>query len=306
MLAKIVFEEAVRQHNFLPMYADLCVRLIEHFGEESGWMLRDYLLEQCWMSFQAPVTECLGCTEEEAFQQQQQQSQQTADACPEGYDICYFADPAAGCIGSGGVEGVEDDAWPQQEDYAGQQEDGRNKKNMLGSVRFMGELFNRSLLPPYGIITCAWDLLQYPLTSDSVELAVAFLKVVGPVFDCPEWPHFSDFRNIFWDLRGMTFDQSIAPRVRFLLRDLLELRDHSWLDTRYATREARPKRLEDVRWEAAAEAKPVEAETPTLNPAFQFCPLRTNNVHNNGDYALDVDGDNCALLVDGPYPDYLT
>jgi hypothetical protein len=229
------------------MYADLCIRLIEHFGD-NGWMLRDYLLEQCWMSFRVPGADAA----------QGESSKET------GEDHASLAKDT-GC--NSGGDGVEDAA------------DGREKKRMLGSVRFMGELFNRSLLIPYGIITCAYDLLQYPLNSDSVELAVAFLKVVGPVFDCAEWPHFPEFRSIFWDLRGLTFDQSLAPRVRFLLRDLLELRDHSWLDTRYVTREERPKRLEDVRWEAAAESKPPVAGemTPALNPVFQFCPLRSDS-----------------------------
>jgi hypothetical protein len=248
MLAKVLFDEAVRGSAWLPMYADLCVRLFEHFGEQS-WVLRDYLLEQCWMSFQMPIME--NSDAEKANTQH--------TPTPESEDN-YVAQQ----VGNANGDSVED---------AG---DGR-KKRMLGSVRFMGELFVRSLLVPYGIITCCYDLLQYPLSADSVELAVAFLTVVGPVFDCPEWPHFDEFRSIFWDLRGMTFDQTLGPRVRFLLRDLLELRDHGWLHTRYATRLQGPKRLQDVRWEAAAESKPAGAElTPALNPAFQFCPLRSD------------------------------
>jgi hypothetical protein len=226
MLAMVVFEEAILQHNFLRMYADLCLRLIDHFGEE-GWMLRDHLWEQCWMSFQVPVTENPG--------PEQMTSLPPSTSESEGQFVAKSSD---------GVEDVGD----------------ARKKRLLGSVRFMGELFVRSLLDPYGIITWACDLLQPPLYSDNVELAVAFLTVVGPVFDCAEWPHFPELRAIFWDLRGMTFDHTLAPRVRFLIRDIIELRDHGWLDTRYATHIDRPKRLDDVRWEAAAESKPADTE----------------------------------------------
>lgn len=236
MLATVVIGEAVRQHSFSSMYADLCLRLIEHFGE-LGYILRDSLVEQCWQLF-APEWWKEGATEEGAD--------------------------------------VEDDG-------------SARKKRLLGSVRFLGELFVRQLLEPYGIITCTNDFLRQPIESDNIELVVAFLTVVGPVFDSPCWPQYPLFRATFWQIRGLTFDQNVAARVRFLLRDLLELRDAGWVDTKLSTKVEKPKRLEDVRWEAAAESMPAGKKGKGKQEQQEWSAGATTMTRMGGDYAATSD-----------------
>eukprot|EP00401_Gymnodinium_catenatum_P083016 CAMPEP_0117616440 /NCGR_PEP_ID=MMETSP0784-20121206/85062_1 /TAXON_ID=39447 /ORGANISM="" /LENGTH=148 /DNA_ID=CAMNT_0005420219 /DNA_START=185 /DNA_END=631 /DNA_ORIENTATION=- len=63
----------------------------------------------------------------------------------------------------------------------------------------------------------------------------------------------------------------MRPRVRCLLRDVLDLRDAGWVDTKNATRVERPQRLEDVRaemlgskWEHVPAAEAHQSSTGAM------------------------------------------
>eukprot|EP00928_Gymnodinium_smaydae_P056023 TRINITY_DN39470_c0_g1_i1.p1 TRINITY_DN39470_c0_g1~~TRINITY_DN39470_c0_g1_i1.p1 ORF type:complete len:841 (+),score=159.60 TRINITY_DN39470_c0_g1_i1:118-2523(+) len=250
MLAKAIFE-AVMQQNLGSMYADLCLRVMEHFGDE-GYLLRDALLAHCWQAFVPPA---------EAWQTTESGGASEGDGSPES---------GTSIVGpSIDTEELEAAA-------------AKRKKRGLGSVRFMGELFVRNLLFPYGIITCLNCLMQVPLASENIELAIALLTVIGPVFDTSAWIHYDELRSMFWSIHGLCFDPAISPRVRCLLRDLLDLRDAGWVDTKRATKKECPKRLEDVRWEAAAEkngggnSSAGNISTPRPSPTPRQSPLSSS------------------------------
>eukprot|EP00404_Azadinium_spinosum_P033230 CAMPEP_0180578042 /NCGR_PEP_ID=MMETSP1037_2-20121125/12253_1 /TAXON_ID=632150 /ORGANISM="Azadinium spinosum, Strain 3D9" /LENGTH=511 /DNA_ID=CAMNT_0022595823 /DNA_START=134 /DNA_END=1666 /DNA_ORIENTATION=+ len=203
LLAQAIVREAMQQHSFSSMYADLCTYLIVELGQ-GGLALIDGLLAKCWQLFEESLSP---------------------------------PPPAA------------------VDDEAAQEAQALHKKHMLGNTRFMGELFIRNILLPPGLFACTSAFLELPLAPARLENLAMLLTTVGPFFDNPMWSHFSQLRSVFWHIRGLTFDPTVPTRVRFLLRDVLDLRDAGWVDTKNATRSEKPKQLEQVRHEAAQEAR---------------------------------------------------
>eukprot|EP00927_Polykrikos_kofoidii_P077153 TRINITY_DN74129_c0_g1_i1.p1 TRINITY_DN74129_c0_g1~~TRINITY_DN74129_c0_g1_i1.p1 ORF type:complete len:504 (-),score=108.69 TRINITY_DN74129_c0_g1_i1:153-1664(-) len=121
------------------------------------------------------------------------------------------------------------------------------KKRALGNVRFVGELLIRGLLFPEDMFTCTEALLKTPPSAGCLEALATFLKIVGPYYDDASWAHHSQLKIVFWHIRGILFDPLVPKRVRFLLEDVMDLREAGWVDTKVATQVDQPKRLEEVR-----------------------------------------------------------
>jgi translation initiation factor 4G len=121
------------------------------------------------------------------------------------------------------------------------------KKRALGTVRFMGELLIRGFLFPEDMFACTEALLRSPTSASCLEALATLLKIVGPYFDDANWTHHSQLRIVFWHIRGILFDPLVSKRVRFLLRDVMDLREAGWVDTKVATKVEQPKKLDEVR-----------------------------------------------------------
>jgi translation initiation factor 4G len=123
------------------------------------------------------------------------------------------------------------------------------RKRAIGNAKFMGELFVRDMLFAPELFTCTSMLLKPPLNTIALECLCTLLTVVGPFFDLPGWELHAQLMEVFWQIRGLTFDPSLSKRVKCLFRDVLDLRESGWVDNKTATKVDRPKRLEEVRAE---------------------------------------------------------
>jgi len=155
----------------------------------------------------------------------------------------------------------------------------QHKKRILGNARFMGELFIRNMIPTQELFVCTKELLKTPLVPDKIEALVGLLTVVGHAFDSPDRPERGQLREVFWHVRGLTFDPSLPKRIRCKLQDLLDLRETNWTDNKEATRVFGPKKLKDVQLEAEQGALPqmkgnevmvslTPANNATIEPAI--------------------------------------
>lgn len=118
------------------------------------------------------------------------------------------------------------------------------KTNMLGNIKFVGALLVRQMLASKVFFAICEELLTNP-TSESLEALAALLTVVGPVFDTPEWPSRGTLLGIFDQVQASVKDPQISLRVRFLLRDVLELRAARWRDHKPKKAEG-PSTLQEV------------------------------------------------------------
>jgi hypothetical protein len=60
--------------------------------------------------------------------------------------------------------------------------------------------------------------------------------VAGPVFDNPAWPHHPRLQELLADLRKVTKSKSTPPRARHILRDVLDVRDAGWPNSKKESR----------------------------------------------------------------------
>jgi len=139
-----------------------------------------------------------------------------------------------------------------------------HKKRVLGNIRLVGALLNRGQLAPRVMLSCAEELLSQASAPETLESLALLLTIVGPTFDDPSWPHHAKLCSIFDRVEGLTKDKAVPPRLRFLLRDLLDLRATTWADMKKVTKkEAGPMKIEEVHRQAAVEAaQPQLSKTP--------------------------------------------
>jgi len=130
----------------------------------------------------------------------------------------------------------------------------RHKQRVLGNTRLIGALLNRGMLSPRVLISCANELLKDPNSSDALESLAALLTATGPTFDDNEWSQHGLLCKIFERVEDLTKNKQVAPRLRFLLRDVLDLRATSWANMKKVTaKQAGPMKLEEVHSLAAKE-----------------------------------------------------
>jgi hypothetical protein len=106
-----------------------------------------------------------------------------------------------------------------------------------------------------------------PFSPDALEALAALLTVVGPVFDLRTWPHHAALCNTFSQMQALSSSHELPNRTRYLLRDLLELRERGWVGECLAAKIETPKKLEEVRRltgaggeEDATRSRPSDAE----------------------------------------------
>jgi hypothetical protein len=110
------------------------------------------------------------------------------------------------------------------------------KSALVGALRFIGYLLARRLLPLAVLRDCTERLLadSSPL---AVELLLALLFTVGPALDTDIWWQSSirgscrqHLDEVFARARELAYtERGVPPRLRFLLRNLLDTRASRWV-----------------------------------------------------------------------------
>ncbi|CAH0518892.1 unnamed protein product [Peronospora belbahrii] len=138
----------------------------------------------------------------------------------------------------------------------------RAKAKMLGNIRFIGELYKVDLIKQSGVQGCIFYLLglelmpgldgqegqaqaiRFPDEAD-LEALCKMLATAGKKFDQPKTK--TIMKIIILRMVELSDDLNLPSRARFLIKDVLETRDHMWEPRR---KELQQKTLEEVRREA--------------------------------------------------------
>lgn len=249
ILMREIFEKATDQHHFIPMYADLCVRLEPDArvsaalgtSEQRAQSFKRLLLNQCQASFEELLVP-------------------DADAAP---------------------------AVPATEEEAAEAEEARirTKQRKLGNVKLVGELLLRGILQPQLLCTCIEDLLEcWKECSEAIESLAALLTVAGPKFDVDKaWSHHHRLAGLFDQISKLVESGLLTPRQRFLLKDVLDLRVSGW----HGSKQSGPKRLVEVRKDAALSEKVIERPGVNAGLAAAAFSSRTASARKNSPKCAD-------------------
>jgi hypothetical protein len=96
-------------------------------------------------------------------------------------------------------------------------------------MKLIGQLLAHGMLSSDLFVQCCEELLRSrSQCSEALEALVALMMVAGPAFDKKSWQFFSRLEKILVDMKALTMDKETPPRLRFLIRDVLDARDAGW------------------------------------------------------------------------------
>jgi len=132
------------------------------------------------------------------------------------------------------------------------------KRIMFGNIRFIGELFKVRMLTDKIMHACVQKLLgEQDVTPDeeSVEAVCKLMTTIGAQLETGRPETKPLFNSYFVRCQQLSQDQALSSRHRFMLADLLDMRNNRW---RARRKQEGPKKIEDVHRDAAMEAAKAE------------------------------------------------
>ncbi|CAL1268475.1 unnamed protein product [Larinioides sclopetarius] len=126
------------------------------------------------------------------------------------------------------------------------------KARWIGNMRFMGELYKFNLIETSVILGCA-DILLNQEDEDSLECFCWLMKTAGEELEnCKDLPEENPVDKYFAQIQKIVDSRLTTTRIRFLLQDIIDLRQSDWIPRRI---ENRPRTIDEIRKEAALEAQ---------------------------------------------------
>lgn len=222
---ELIVKKAQDEPHFAAMYAALCLKLsrtpMEFEEEGKKKKFKRMLLSQCQKEFET--------------------------------DTNYKMEKA--------IEGVEDEEERQLKKSI-------VKKHYLGHMRFIGELYKGDLISIKIMLMVLPQLLEGndengEVDEEKVECFAKLMAVIGLILeqqsvrlrDSGKSDSFEKLKE-FWDkvhtFAGESKGATVSNRIKFMLQDLLEMRDNGWTTRR---EEESAKTIEQIHKDAAKEAR---------------------------------------------------
>ncbi|KAK1230558.1 hypothetical protein PQX77_006358 [Marasmius sp. AFHP31] len=255
---RLVFQKAIDEVTFSEVYARLCRKIMEQISPQvqdddiknaegkpisGGQLFKKYLLNRCQEDFER------GWAAKEATT--------TAAAAKSVEDKAKAAD-------SEKKEGEDGEASLCSDEYYAAL---KAKRQGLGLIRFIGELFKLQMLTERIMHECVKKLVGNVENPEEVEIEslCELLTVVGQVLDTKKARAHMDV--YFSRMKKLTKSPNVSSRMRFMLQDVIELREREW-----AARSAvvAPTTIKQIHEQAAkAEQATKEAYTSRNMPMFR-------------------------------------
>ena len=136
------------------------------------------------------------------------------------------------------------------------------KKQMLGNIKFIGELYKKNMIRENIMHFCIHDLLKTDKEKDDEmdeedhEALCNLFCTIGKTLDTPK--NEQNLRLYFKKMKRMSEDEeNLSFRSRFMYKDLIDLRKNGWKVRR---EELKAKTINEIRREAAREEKQKEQQ----------------------------------------------
>ncbi|PKA50278.1 Eukaryotic translation initiation factor 4G [Apostasia shenzhenica] len=207
-----IFDKALMEPTFCEMYADFCL----HLASE----LPDFVEDNEKITFRRLL---LNKCQEEFERGEREQAE---------------------------ADKTEEEGEVQQSEEEREGKRIRARRRMLGNIRLIGELYKKKMLTERIMHECIKKLLgQYQNPDEeNIEALCKLMSTIGEMIDHSKAREHMD---AYFDMMGMlSTNQKLSSRVRFMLRDTIDLRRNKWQQRRKVEG---PKKIEDVHKDAAQE-----------------------------------------------------
>ncbi|XP_010524450.1 PREDICTED: eukaryotic translation initiation factor 4G-like [Tarenaya hassleriana] len=124
------------------------------------------------------------------------------------------------------------------------------RRRMLGNIRLIGELYKKRMLTEKIMHECIKELLGYSEDPDeeNIEALCKLMSTIGEMIDQPKAKALID--AYFGKMTMLSNKQELSSRMRFMLKDSIDLRKNKWQQRRKVEG---PKKIEEVHRDAAQE-----------------------------------------------------
>ncbi|KAK0560428.1 hypothetical protein OC844_003769 [Tilletia horrida] len=261
----LIFEKATDEAAFSEMYARLCQKIYGELNPEisdenlkdangnavsGGILFRKYLLNRCQEDFErgwaARESSQNAAKSKEAEDKAKQERNEAAEA-------------EAKAAAERGEEPKPDDKEAEllSDEYY---ELAKAKRRGLGLVRFIGELCKKAMLTERIMHLCVKQLLANTTEpeEEDIESLCKLLTTVGQMMDSPKYTGLMDI--YFQRMHEIVDSGKINSRMKFMLIDVIELREKQKWVPRHAQANTGPKTIAQVHEEAKAAQQAKEAE----------------------------------------------
>ncbi|EXB38358.1 Eukaryotic translation initiation factor 4G [Morus notabilis] len=218
-----IFDKALTEPTFCEMYANFCYHLsggLPDFNEENEKItFKRLLLNKCQEEFERGERE-----QEEAYK-------------------------------------ADEEGEVKQSEVEREEKRIKARRRMLGNIRLIGELYKKKMLTERIMHECIKKLLgqgqhQTPDEED-VEALCKLMSTIGEIIDHPIAKEHMD--AYFEGMKNLSNNMNLSSRVRFMLKDAIDLRKNKWQQRRKVEG---PKKIEEVHRDAAQER---QAQTSRLS-----------------------------------------
>jgi translation initiation factor 4G len=172
----------------------------------------------------------------------------------------------------------------------------RIKKQMLGNVKFIGQLYKANLLKEKIMRYCISSLLKLEeidtiksknpeykdsgktdMDEEDHEAICNMFTTIGSTIDKP---HAADFMNVaFSKIERLSVSKDLPSRSRFMYKDLLELRANQWVPRR---KEEKAKTIAEIRKDVELEERRQAQQSRAIGKGAN--DFRTSGRGTSGDY----------------------
>ncbi|KAJ8573417.1 hypothetical protein K7X08_009928 [Anisodus acutangulus] len=147
------------------------------------------------------------------------------------------------------------------------------RRQMLGNIRLIGELYKKRMLTERIMHECIKKLLgdyQNP-DEENIEALCKLMSTIGEMIDHAKAKEHMD--AYFDRMEKLSNNMKLSSRVRFMLKDSIDLRENKWQQRRKVEG---PKKIEEVHRDAAQERHAQAtrlARTPSLGGSSKRQPM---------------------------------
>ncbi|XP_059434971.1 eukaryotic translation initiation factor 4G [Corylus avellana] len=146
------------------------------------------------------------------------------------------------------------------------------RRRMLGNIRLIGELYKKKMLTERIMHACIQKLLGQLQDPDEEDLE-ALCKLMSTIGEMIDHQKAKEHMDAYFDrMKTLSNNMNLSSRVRFMLKDAIDLRKNKWQQRRKVEG---PKKIEEVHRDAAQERAQVSrmGRTSSINQSARRVPM---------------------------------